>query len=245
MANEQLLKEIGLSNWETQAYLGLLELGQVTTGPLVKKCQVPQSKIYGVLENLISKGLVSYIIKGQIKYFQASSPKRILDLFKQKEKQVSQIIEEISKKQKQEKHSVELFEGLKAIKAMFLGMIEDGGKGEDWYGFSTGETSLDKEIEVFYEWWGSQKAIAGLKDHLLMSIKNKQAFEKALSKEDVKYIRKITRYSQVSFPGDVAIFRNQVVILNWNETPTATLITNKELAEQYKSFFLGLWKSSS
>jgi sugar-specific transcriptional regulator TrmB len=240
MENE-LLKDIGLSAWESQSYMALLELGQTTTGPLVKKSEVPQSKIYGVLESLIKKGLVSYIVKGQIKYFQASSPKRILDLFKEKEKQVESLLKDLEQRQKQEKHSVELFEGTRAIKAMLMGIIENA-KSEDWYGFSTGKTSLSPEIEDFYEWWGAQKQIAGLKDHLLISSENKEEFLRSIEKESLPAIRKILKFSKVSFPGDTAIFRNQVIIFNWENISTATLISNKSLAEEYKDFFLGLWK---
>jgi len=236
------LNEVGLSNWESKTYLALLEIGSTTTGPLVQKSEVPQSKIYGILDSLIKKGLVSYIIKGKIKYFHASDPRRILDLFKEKEKKVEFLLEELKNKQLEEKHSVELFEGLKAIRGMFLGMIKDVKKGEEWYGFSTGKTSANPEIEGLYEWWGAQKPLAGLIDHLLISLENKEIFLKGASKEAMPFIKKITKFTPVSFPGDVAIFRNQVVILNWEETPTAILITSTNLSKQYKDFFLGLWK---
>jgi len=244
MLNNELLKEIGLTKWESQTYLALLEMGSTTTGPLVKKSGVPQSKIYVVLDSLISKGLVSYMIRGQTKYFQASNPQRILDLFKEKERQVISVLEEIKQKQKQEKHAVELFEGLKAMRIMFKGMIEDAKKNENWYGFSTGETSKNPKIEEFYEWWGAQKELARLKDHLLISLKNKESFEKSVDPNALQYIKKIMRYGKISFPGDVAIFRNQVVILDWGEIPTATLITNENLANQYKNFFLEIWRSA-
>lgn len=239
---QELLSEIGLTGWESQTYLALLELGLTTTGPLVEKSDVPHSKIYAVLKSLIKKGLVSYIIKGKTKYFQVSSPQKIFNLFKEKEIRIKRVIEELKFKQKQEKHSVELFEGMKAIRGMFLDIINKVKKGESWYGFSTGKTSENTEIEEFYEWWGAHKNLRKLKDHLLISLKNKETFLRSISKEAIPFARKITKYSKISFPGDVAIFRNQVVILNWDETPTATLITNKNLAEQYTAFFLDLWK---
>jgi len=48
----ELLTEIGLTERESKVYCALLELGQTTTGPLSKKSQVPNSKIYAVLESL-------------------------------------------------------------------------------------------------------------------------------------------------------------------------------------------------
>lgn len=242
MAYRELLLDIGLSKWESQTYLALLELGSTTTGALIQKSEVPQSKIYGVLDSLIKKGLVSYIIKGKIKYFQASNPKRILDLFRDKEKRIEVLIEELKSKQSEKKQSSELFEGLKAIRGMFLGMINEIKKGEDWFGFSRGIDYSDETIE-FYNWWGMRKAISGLKDHLLISLQNKKEFERGIDKDSLKTMKKkLLRYSPISFPGDVAIFRDQVVILNWEDKPTAILITSKNLSRQYKDFFLGLWK---
>ncbi len=242
MAYKELLSDIGLSKWESQTYLALLELGSTTTGALIQKSEVPQSKIYGVLDSLIKKGLVSYIIKGKIKYFQASDPKRILDLFRDKEKRIESLIEELKSKQSEKRQSSELFEGLKAIRGMFLGMINEIKKGEDWFGFSTGIDYSDETIE-FYNWWGMRKAISGLNDHLLISLQSKKEFESGIDKDSLKTMKKkLLRYSSISFPGDVAIFRDQVVILNWEDKPTAILITSKNLSRQYKDFFLGLWK---
>ena len=245
MVSENLLQEIGLSNWESQAYLALLELGSTTTGPLVQKSEIPQSKIYSVLDSLIKRGLCNYIIKGKIKHFQASDPDRILAMFKEKERKVESVLHGLKSKQSEKKQSVELFEGVRALRGMFLGMIQNIKKNEEWYGFSTGETSTNPEIEEFYEWWGALKMNAGLKDHLLISKNNKKEFEKSLSAEAKKEMNQdILRYSSVSFPGDVAIFRDKVVILNWIGKPTAILITSQELAKQYKDFFLGIWKNS-
>ncbi len=238
------LLEVGLTLWEAKAYVALLELGSTTTGPLVKKSEVPQSKIYEVLNSLNNKGLASHIIKGKTKYFQASNPKKILNLFKEKQRKIEKLIPELESKQisAKERQSVELFEGLKAIRSMLIELISDVKKGENWYGFSTGETSLIKEIGDFYEWWGSKKYFMGLKDHLLISLENKKEFEKNIKKEYLSELKKITRYSKISFPGDVAIFRDKVIIFNWKDIPTAILITSKNLAKQHKDFFLGLWK---
>jgi HTH-type transcriptional regulator, sugar sensing transcriptional regulator len=244
----EILQEIGLTQREIKVYLALLELGSTTTGPIIKKSEVPNSKIYEVLESLQNKGLVSWIIKGKIKYFQASNPRHLLTSLKDKERKIEEILPQLEMKQKlgKTKKSVELFEGIKAIRSMLQGLVQDIRKGEDWYGFSTGVTSANKEIEDFYEWWGALKINIGLKDHLLISLSNKKEFLNSLSKDAKRALgeNKSLKFSQISFPGDTAIFRNYVIIFNWNEIPTSTLITNENLARQYKDFFLGLWNQS-
>ena len=244
----EILQELGLTQREIKVYLALLELGLTTTGPIIKRSEVPNSKIYEVLESLQNKGLVSWIIKGKTKYFQASNPKQLLTLLKDKQRKIEEILPELEMKQKlsQSKKSVELFEGVKAIKSMLQGLIQDIKKGEDWYGFATGISSTNKEVEEFYEWWGWLKFNVKLKDHLLVSSFNKKEFEASLRDEDKKAMKKlgILRFSNVSFPGDTAIFRDYVMIFNWDGIPTATLITNESLAKEYKDFFLGIWKTS-
>ncbi len=242
MNNIEELQSVGLNKWESQTYLALLELGETKTGELSKKAEVPQSKIYPVLDSLIKKGLVSYIVKGQIKFFRASDYKRILTLFKEKEERVRNLLKNIPIKQ-EERDSVEIFQGLKAIRIMLSSLIEDAKKGEDLYGFSTGETSENEEISDFYHWWGERKRIAKLKDHLLLSEKNRKEFENSIIPEDKSYVKKKTHYSKISFPGDVAIFRENVILFNYESIPSAILIKSKEISRQYKDFFLSIQKN--
>ena len=103
----EILEQLGLSNNEIKVYLALLELEQSTATPIVKKADIPNSKIYPVLEKLIKKGLVNYVIKNNVKYFQASSPENLMDILNSKEKDiinqkkaVSKLIEEIELKKK-------------------------------------------------------------------------------------------------------------------------------------------------
>jgi sugar-specific transcriptional regulator TrmB len=170
--------------------------------------------MYVVLESLNSKGLATYIIKGKTKYFQAADPEKILSLFKEKEKKIENLLSELKLKQSQNRQSVELYEGIKSIKSLFLSILSDAKKSENWYGFGIGEYSSE-QVKEFYNWLGPLKHNIGLKDHLLSSSENKQELEKGVEKESLKEFRKITKYSKLAFPGDVAIFRENVIILNW------------------------------
>lgn len=243
MDNENPLAELGLTNWESKTYLALLELGSTTTGHLIKKCEVPQSKIYGVLESLNKKGLTNHIIKGKIKYFQAVDPDKIIGLFKEKEKNIISLLNNLKQKQSSNKQSVELYEGFKSIRNMFTGIIENAKKGENWYGFGPGAYS--KEVNDFYEWWGPKRESTGLKNNLLISKQNQKIFEENLTETDLKKVKKFTKYSNIFFPGDVFIYKDNVVILDWVEPPTAIHIISKNLAQQYMDFFQGLWESAS
>ena len=55
------LIHLGLTNGEVRIYLSLLKLVSSKVGSIVKDSRVSYSKVYDVLERLITKGLVSYV----------------------------------------------------------------------------------------------------------------------------------------------------------------------------------------
>ena len=66
------LREMGLNAYETDAYLILLERGQLTAMEISKGASVPYSKIYEVLNSLKEKGWVKSSETRPFKYYPAS-----------------------------------------------------------------------------------------------------------------------------------------------------------------------------
>jgi sugar-specific transcriptional regulator TrmB len=135
------LEQIGLTKGEIAVYFSLLELGSSTVGPIVDKSKLSSSKIYDVLERLIGKGLVSYVVRENKKYFEAASPNRILDYLKEKEesirlqqKDIENIMPELLLKQKMAKKTQEvtIYEGIKGIKTAREKSLQTLKKGEEF-----------------------------------------------------------------------------------------------------------------
>ena len=85
MQEISILEELGLTEKEAKLYLALLELGQATSSDLIKKLDYYSKTVYELLEKLMKKGLVSYVIKSNIKYFGAVNPEKFLDILKEEE----------------------------------------------------------------------------------------------------------------------------------------------------------------
>lgn len=70
------LRDLGLSPYEVEVYLALLSVGSSTPVELVSlaSCQVPRSRIYGVLKSLAKKGFAS-IRTGKPTVYEAVPPK--------------------------------------------------------------------------------------------------------------------------------------------------------------------------
>src|SRR3989344_6086182 len=132
--NEKLLEDIGLTKGEIKVYLTLLKIGETTTGRIIEEAQISSGKIYEILEKLIKKGLVSYIIKEKTKYFSPASPNRIIDYIHEKEKELNEkekaIIKELPsfiaiEKAVKEKNETHLFKGIKGIQTAVSEALEN------------------------------------------------------------------------------------------------------------------------
>jgi sugar-specific transcriptional regulator TrmB len=65
----QVLREIGLSAYEIDAYVALLKSGQMTAMEISRKTKVPYSKIYEVLNSLEDKGWIKSIEARPTQYY--------------------------------------------------------------------------------------------------------------------------------------------------------------------------------
>jgi sugar-specific transcriptional regulator TrmB len=65
----QVLREIGLNAYEVDAYVALLESGQMTAMEISRKAKVPYSKIYEVLNLLKDKGWIKSVEARPTKYY--------------------------------------------------------------------------------------------------------------------------------------------------------------------------------
>ncbi|MEM3766482.1 MAG: helix-turn-helix domain-containing protein, partial [Candidatus Bathyarchaeia archaeon] len=66
------LKKVGLTDYEVDAYLTLLEKGALTARQISYGAQIPPSKVYQVLNSLEKKGWIEVSRKRPSKYFPKS-----------------------------------------------------------------------------------------------------------------------------------------------------------------------------
>ncbi len=241
--NEEIFKEIGFSERETKVYLALLELGSTTVGPVAAKTRLQHSKVYQTLEKLIDRGLVSYVVKSKTKYFQAQDPKQIINILKDKERKFLEIMPELELKQKlsKEKQVATVYEGYKAIKAMFDTIIEELNNKSYYYVFAFKEEYLSEELaKRFLRNIHMKLAEKKADDRLIAYYSVKKEFIKNYG--DIKNVK--FRFTKTNLPIGLMIINDRVINWVWGERPTAVEIQSKQIAEQYKKFFLEIWKIS-
>ena len=126
MISIEQLKDLGLTGNEAKLYKALLELGPSLAGAISRKSGLHRRTVYDTTEMLIKKGLVGYILKNNRRLFQASNPEKFLDILKEKESQVSDILPEMMGfySKTKEKEETNFYKGKEGLKTVFEDQIE-------------------------------------------------------------------------------------------------------------------------
>jgi sugar-specific transcriptional regulator TrmB len=245
----EILEQIGLSKNEIKIYFALLELEQSSATPIVKKSGVPNSKVYPTLDKLIKRGLVSYVIKNNVKYFQASDPKNLIDFLNDKEKLISQQKREIEKLIPQIEHKRELakdkqestiYEGFNGVKVAFNNILNKVPPNNEYYVFTLGEELGKSELKHFFRDYHKKRIQKKIKVKLIANEKIRTIFKKYHIYKNMN-----VKFSKLKLPLGIFIYEDYVMTVVWGEEPTAFVIKSRNNAEKYKEFFLEIWKTAT
>lgn len=242
--NEQLLEEIGLTKGEIKVYLTLLRLGETTTGKIIEKAQISSGKIYEILDKLIVKGLVSFITKEKTKYFSAASPNRILDYLHEKEKDIKQKEQELSKeipflinleKSGVKSNEIKFFSGLKGIQTAIFEALENLTKNDEVLAMGVRSTKEEK-YNLLWQRWHIERINKKFNCKMIFSDKDTE-FYNAFKKRKLTEVKTLAGVT----PSAIDVLGSRVLIFTYENEPSCLSIENSEIAKSFKTFFDTLW----
>lgn len=233
---------MGLTEGEAKVYIALSKLGSSTVGPIVKESKVAYSNIYDILNRLIEKGIVSFIIKQKTKYFTASSPSNLVDYLDKKENEIKKeklalqkILPDLERLQEsKENQEAEIFIGTKGLKTAYEKMFKKMEKTDEALFFYIHKEEHAEKANLFY----SSTA------DLVKGVKNKGICNKEYKKSWFSKIAKHLTIKYVDFPipGNIDIIKDYVFIVSWHPSITGILIHSKNIANTMKNYFHEVWK---
>lgn len=240
-----ILKQIGLTDHEVSVYTELLRQGPSLASVISSKVNLNRTHAYDIIENLVQKGLIGYVLKNNKKYFSAMHPDKLIDYLQEKQKKlqdqeekVKQIIPELLAFQQPSpiRTKVEIYRGKEGIKNVFNDILK---KAKQYY--VLGATGKISEFLRFY--YPHHE-----KDRIKKKIKLKILFNDELRNKEITLHR---TYGEVQFLPKIyisntptLIYNDRVAILIWSE-PLAIVIESKEIADTYRNYFKLLWAMSS
>ncbi len=228
------LHEAGLTENESKIYVALLELGPSHAGLITRKTGLHRRVIYDTLDMLIKKGLIGYILKNNKRLFQASNPKKILEILQEKEHSIQEILPDMLSlyAQTKEKEETNFYKGKNGLKTV----LEDQLSSKEIK--ILGASSLAYEILQFYFKWFDKKRVE-------KKIKAKIIFNKSDKKQKIPYSEIKYLPEKYSSPLAINIYGDKVAIILWSkENPLAIVIKNKEISQGYEKYFELMWKIS-
>jgi sugar-specific transcriptional regulator TrmB len=245
METIEILKNVGLTSNEASVYMSLLKTGSSLASNIAKKCNLHRTHVYDCIEKLIKKGLVSFVIRENRKYFQATDPERLLEFLEQKKEDVRGILPELKqiKEERAEEVEAEIFKGKEGWKTVMEDMIKCKGKeilmlGGSGKGFKVAPyfmPNLNLRIKkakikfrsIYRDTGDARKAAEGEK---------KLNREPRILPKDMKNVMQIFVYGET-----VAMIPMTPDV---EKEPVTFVIKNKETAQGFKEYFEWMWKLS-
>lgn len=248
--NIEILEQIGLTKTEIKIYLSLLKLGQSTTTNIIRDSKIHASKVYEFLDKLIQKGLVSYVVKSNKKYFTASKPEQIKEFLREKQREIKEQEAEIDKilpslnsikKEGEDKINSEIYEGLRGLKSVYEKIFQTLKEGETQYIIGVPKLAND-QLEAFILEWHKRRIKKGIKCKYLFQSEAKKygKIREKMPYTEVKYLPK-----EIISPMWIEVFGDSVAIGHIKKyNAILFLIQDKEISKGYLDYFNLIWKAS-
>ncbi|HZX20741.1 MAG TPA: helix-turn-helix domain-containing protein [archaeon] len=240
---EKALAKIGFSPSEISVYLLLLKKEQSYAGKISSETGINRTNVYEALNRLVAKGVVSYITRNKVKWFEAKDIDSLKTLLKEKEEEfeknknelfigITQLEKTISKEKKNLEASI--FVGRKGLKTIFEEMLEI----EKPTHFFAAELKLRKFFGAYFEQWN--------KIRIEKKILHRVIFAKKVKKDAKIFPLMKCKFVDDEYinPTTTLIYGDNVVLVEWSSNPFAIKIESREIAKSHLNYFNLIWNSN-
>lgn len=239
MDKAAVLSELGLSDGETKVYLALLKLGSVPVNELKIETKMHRTTIYDFIDKLQNKGLVSYVVKAGVNYYNATHPDRLMHLLKEKEDKLKEIMPDLNKLSEfhKEELKVEVYTGKEGYKTM-LNLVQKTGKNLKAIGFE--EKKYEEADPIMMRQHFKRIQEVGVHEYCIVSEETDFIYDKKTAPTSHYRFIPAKYFSPAAFE----TFGNYVAIQLW-EPFAIILIESKPLAKAYSKYFDLLWSMAT
>jgi sugar-specific transcriptional regulator TrmB len=237
----KLLKDLGLTEYETRVYTALVSGGPSTAGSLSEAANVPYSRIYDILSRLERRGWVE-IQSGRPTRYKAKSPAEVIRLLRiERERRLKETGEEIVKELEP------LYEQRAEARRPDIWII----RGERNLGNKVGEMLARAQVEVLVSLPVLPKEFLE-PDTISPLLAAKKLALRMITSEKGKHINKLkaipnlqVRFRKPLFGGGVIVDGKEVLLILASVGEKLGIWSNEVgLANFAKEYFEYLWKDS-
>ncbi|MCK5334095.1 MAG: hypothetical protein KAJ24_06270 [Candidatus Aenigmarchaeota archaeon] len=231
--DRKILEDIGLTPKEVDVYLALISLDAASISEIRSKANVSRKSIYEILQKLLDKGLVSYIVKDNKKQYMAATPERFIELLKEKEANLETILPELLRKHKEseEETSIRVYVGKEGMKTITNNILKVE---KPLYALVGRELILDS-----LKYYAPQF----IKKRINQKIHAKLVYDESVRKRKIKIPLTEIRYvpNESASPISIIIYGDNLNLLIFTENPIAIHMKSKEIAQSFMNYFNVMW----
>jgi sugar-specific transcriptional regulator TrmB len=245
--NEKLqgiLKDIGLSEDESNVYLSALSLGETSVLKLARATNIKRTTIYGIIDGLKEKGLMRIELRGLKQFYVAENPERLDIMLERRKNEFSKILPEFQAlySLKGGESVIKYYTGLKAMQDIYRDTLKEIKPHEDYLVITNQEKwyNLDPNFALNY-----------IEERAKLPIKTRMLFQDSpLSQEHKKIERNFNEQIKIFAPEtklnvDTVLLPNKLITLELAPPYMTVVIENKSIIALHKELFEVIWKSLS
>ncbi len=237
---KETLKKVGMTEKEAEIYIVLAQSGELSVNEIGTKAGLHRPVCYDVLDRLLEKGFVSYILKNNKKHFKAMPPEKIQEYLQDKQESFQSALPELTALFVQEKEgtTVEVLKGKKVLRTIYTDIINVLKK--------TKKPMLAMGImeRKFLEF--DEIAIK----QYITKLKENKLHEKLLARESATFFFEGDQSEYRLIPDNLFnpnpthIYGDNVAIIVWGNPTYGIIMRSKQVADANRKYFELLWQTA-
>ena len=244
MKNEKLLeilKKIGLEKKEASVYLASLSLGPTTILKLARACDIKRTTIYGIVESLKQKGLMSIELKGLKQIYAPENPEKLETMLESHQIEFKNTLPEFLGlyKLKGEESVMKYYTGISKMQDIYMDTLKEIKLHEDYLVITNQE-----------KWYNLNPtfALKYIEERSKLDIKTRLLFQdSAIAQEHKKFEQNFNQSIKILPAGtplnvDTIFLPKKMIVLELTPPYMTIVIENKSIIELHKEMFEIIWK---
>lgn len=248
---KKILEDLNFSPKEIDVYIAMIKLDQGTASLISKEALINRATTYDILDDLMSKGVVSKIKKGGKTFFYALPPDKLIDYLEREKREFSKKID--TQKEKIEKimpellamqniysknrPKVQFYEGEKGMREAY----EDSLLADGIIRAYANVEEMHKGLPEFFPEYYRRRAQKGIHIKAILPQNTLSIIRSEKNSEEMR-TTKFLPEEKMTFSPEINIYNDKILIVSWRET-MAIIIESKELADFHKLTYDLLWDS--
>lgn len=237
MDKNELLKSLGLSEYESQIYLTLLEKGVSGISKISRETGINRPAIYRTVPSLLKRGVISEIVKKKQKLYTAESPEKLETIIESLHKEFKEALPDLIQNFEgvQNKPIVKYLTGKHGIMFIFEDLVRTLKRGDIFYRYS-GPRDLGKAEKYLPSNYREIRDKKQLERYVITG-EGIAEQKKPRLERDLKILPGI---EENDFNVTQVIYANKIALINY-ENESAVLIEDRLMANFQRMIFKNLY----